>query len=148
MKHKLLLKLIHMFILSVVGWLLCLQSFKHKSYDVPGTVISKNIEQYAHGKNNRNMSTRYIMCVKPNDTDKFKHYSVYVNYATYCTNNVGDKITFSVYEDECIKDFKRSELRETIYFILLIIFAVLSIFLFLGITPILVEKAISRNFIL
>lgn len=143
MNYKLLLKLIHMFILSVVGWLLCLQSFKHKSYDVPGTVISKNIEQYAHSKNHRNISTRYIMCVKPNDTDKFKHYSVYVDYATYCTNNVGDKITFSVSEDECIKDFKRSELRETIYFILLIIFAVLSIFLFLGITSILFEKAIS-----
>ena len=148
MKHKLLLKLIHMFILSVVGWLLCLQSFEHKRYDVPGIVISKNIEQYAHGKNNRNMSTRYIMCVKPNDTAKFKHYSVYVNYATYCTNNVGDKITFSVSEDECIKDFKRSELREAIYFLLLITFAVLSIFLFLGIASILVEKAISRNFIL
>ena len=88
------------------------------------------------------------MCVKPNDTAKFKHYSVYVNYATYCTNNVGDKITFSVSEDECIKDFKRSELREAIYFLLLITFAVLSIFLFLGITSILVEKAISRNFIL
>ena len=88
------------------------------------------------------MSTRYIMCVKPNDTDKFKHYSVYVDYTTYCTHNIGDKITFSVYEDECIRDFKRSIWVEEISCILFMLFAVLSAFLFVCIIALITEYLI------
>ena len=89
------------------------------------------------------MSTRYIMCVKPDDTSKFKHYSVYVDYTTYCTHNVGDKIAFSVYEDECLKDFKRSEEIEEIYFIMLIMFGILSIVLFSSIIVVISEPLIN-----
>ena len=73
-KNKLLLKLICAFIVSITICVLCIQNFDYEQYVVPGTVISKDTEQYAHGKYHRNMSTRYIMCVKPNDTNKFKHY--------------------------------------------------------------------------
>lgn len=78
MINKTLLKLICVFIVSITACVFCVQSSHYKSYTVPGTVISKDTEQYAHGKHRRNMSTRYIMCVKPNDTNKFKHYSLYV----------------------------------------------------------------------
>ena len=84
------------------------------------------------------MSTRYIICVKPNDTIKFKHYSLYVDYTTYCTHNIGDKITFSVSEKKCLRDFKRSTWVEEILGIMLILFAILSI-VFVFITTIIVE---------
>ena len=100
MRYKTLLKLICIFLISITACVFCIQSSHYKSYTVPGTVISKDTEQYTHGKHRRNMSTRYIMCVKPNDTHKFKHYSLYVDYTTYCTHNLGDKITFSVSENE------------------------------------------------
>lgn len=64
-------------------------------HNVPGVVIGKNVEQYAHGKYNRNMSTRYVMAVKPNDQVKFHNYSVYVDYATYVSYNTGDHIQFN-----------------------------------------------------
>ena len=85
------------------------------------------------------MSTRYIMCVKPNDTDKFKHYSVYVDYTTYCTHNIGDKIVFSIDENECIRDFKRSIWVEEISCIVLILFALLCAFSFICIIAIILE---------
>ena len=128
MRYKTLFKLICVFIVSIVVCIFCVQTSNYKSYVVPGTVFSKNTEQYAHGKHRRNMSTRYIMCVKPNDTDKFKYYSVYVDYTTYCTHNIGDKIAFSVYEDECIRDFKRSIWVEKISCIVFILFAALCAF--------------------
>ena len=137
--HKTLLKLICVFVVSIIVCIFCVQSSNYKSYVVPGTVFSKNIEQYAHGKHHRNMSTRYIMCVKPNDTNKFKHYSVYVDYTTYCTHNIGDKIAFSIYEDECIRDFKRSIWVEKISCIVFILFAALCAFSFVWIIALIIE---------
>lgn len=131
-KNKaLLLKLFCAFVFSTTICVLCIQNFNYEQYVVPGTVISKDTEQYAHGKNHRNMSTRYIMCVKPNDTNKFKHYSLYVTYTTYCTHDVGDEIAFSVSEEECLKDFKKqSEWIEDTFATTAILFALLSIVLF------------------
>ena len=129
MKHKTLFSFICIFIVSITACVFCIQSSTYKNYDVPGTVFSKNTEQYAHGKYHRNMSTRYIMCVKPDDTNKFKYYSLYVDYTTYCTHDVGDKITFSVSENECIKDFKRSIWVEEISSIMSIFLLILSVFL-------------------
>ena len=139
----LLLKLICIFLISVSTCLFCSQILKHKNYLVNGTVFSKNIEQYAHGKNYRNVSTRYVMCVKPDDIKKFKYYSVYVDYTTYCTHNVGDKIAFSVCEDECLKDFKRSVWLEEISFVMLIVFGILAIFLFSTIISIIAEPYLN-----
>ena len=123
----LLLKLVCIFLISVSICLFCSQILKHKNYVVHGIVFSKNIEQYGHGKNYRNVSTQYVMCVKPDDIKKFKYYSVYVDYTTYCTHNVGDKIAFSVSEDKCLKDFKGSTWVEEISFVMLIIFGILAI---------------------
>lgn len=143
MKNKLLLKLVCIFLICISICAFCLQSLNHKSYVVPGTVISKDIELYAHSKNHKNMSTRYIMCVKPDNINKFKHYSVYVDYATYCTHNVGNKIAFSVSEDECIKDFKRSEFIEATVFCTLVMFAILSIVLFATILFVISEPLVN-----
>ena len=139
MRHKVLRKLICVFIVSIMVCVFCVKSSQYKSYNVPGTVVSKNIEQYAHGKYHRNMSTRYIMCVKPNDTNKFKNYDLYVDYTTYCTHNVGDKITFSLSEKECLRDFKSSIWIEHISGIVFILFGMLSVFLFAGIITVIVE---------
>ena len=139
----LLLKLVCIFLISVSTCVFCSQILKHKNYVVHGTVFSKNIEQYGHGKNYKNMSTQYVMCVKPNDIKKFKYYSVYVDYTTYCTHNVGDKIAFSVSEDKCLKDFKRSVWVEEISFVMLIIFGILAIFLFSAIISIIVEPYLN-----
>lgn len=144
MKNKLLLKLVCVFLVSITVCVFCLQNLTYKSYVVPGIVVSKDTEQYAHGKYHRNMSTRYIMCVKPYDTNKFKHYSLYVDYTTYCTHNIGDKIAFSVSENECLKDFKHSEWVEEISFIMLIMFGILSVFSFSAIISVIV---IEKNFI-
>lgn len=139
-KNKLLLKLICAFIVSITICVLCIQNFDYEQYVVPGTVISKDTEQYAHGKHHRNMSTRYIMCVKPNDTNKFNYYSLYVTYTTYCTHDVGDKIAFSVSEKECLKDFKKqSEWIECTFATTAILFALLSIGLFSAIVTVIFE---------
>lgn len=147
MKHKILFKLICIFLVSTTASIFCFQS-KYKSYDVPGTVVSKNTEQYAYGKYNRNMSTRYIMCVKPNDTNKFKHYSLYVDYTTYCTHKVGDKIAFSVSENKCIRNFKRSIWIEEISKIMFILLGILSIFLFAGILTVIIIDESDLNYYL
>lgn len=139
----LLLKLVCIFLISVSICLFCSQILKHKNYVVHGTVFSKNIEQYGHGKNYKNISTQYVMCVKPDDIKKFKHYSVYVDYTTYCTHNVGDKIAFSVSEDKCLKDFKGSTWVEEISFVMLIIFGILAIFLFSAIISTIVEPYLN-----
>ena len=139
----LLLKLVCIFLISVSTCLFCSQILKHKNYVVHGTVFSKNIEQYGHGKNYKNMSTQYVMYVKPDDIKKFKHYSVYVDYTTYCTHNVGDKIAFSVSEDKCLKDFKSSVWVEKISFVMLIIFGILAIFLFSAIISLIVEPYLN-----
>ena len=148
MKNKLLLKLVCVFLVSITVCVFCLQNLTYKSYVVPGIVVSKDTEQYAHGKHYRNMSTRYIMCVKPYDTNKFKHYSVYVDYATYCTHNIGDKIAFSVSETECLKDFKHSEWIEEISFTMLIMFGILSVFSFSAIMSVIIvdKKLINLHF--
>ena len=144
MKYKTLFTFICIFIVSISVCVFCIQTTQHKNYVVPGIVVSKNTEQYAHGKHYRNMSTRYIMCVKPNDTNKFKHYSLYVDYTTYCTHNVGDKITFSVSETECLRDFKRSTLIEEIFHgIIFSVFALLSFLSFVGILKIIVEPYLN-----
>lgn len=85
------------------------------------------------------MSTRYIMCVKPNDTNKFKHYSLYVDYTTYCTHNVGDKIAFSVSENKCLRDFKHSIWIEKISRLMVVLFGISSISFFVGIIVVIVE---------
>ena len=143
-KNKaLLLKLFCAFVFSTTICLLCIQNFNYEQYVVPGTVISKDTEQYAHGKNHRNMSTRYIMCVKPYDTNKFKHYSLYVTYTIYCTHDVGDEIAFSVSETECLKDFKQqSEWIECTFTTTAILFALLSIGLFSAIVTVIFEPYI------
>lgn len=138
-KNKLLLKLICAFIVSITICVLCIQNFDYEQYVVPGTVISKDTEQYAHGKHHRYMSTRYIMCVKPNDTNKFNYYSLYVDYTTYCTHDVGDKIAFSVSEKECLKDFKQSKWVEEISGIMDILFGILSIILLSAIITLIFE---------
>ena len=132
-RNTILFNLVCGFLVSIVICIFCLHGASYKQYIVPGTVFSKTTEQYAHGKHNRNMSTRYIMCVKPNDTNKFKHYALYVDYATYCTHNVGDKITFSLSEKKCLRDFKSSIWIEHISGIVFILFGMLSVFLFAGI---------------
>lgn len=139
MRYKTLFIFICSFIVSITVCVFCIQSSHYKSYTVPGTVISKDTEQYAHGKHRRNMSTRYIMCVKPNDTNKFKHYSLYVDYTTYCTHNVGDKIAFSVSENECLKDFKHSIWIEKISRLMIVLFVILSICFLCGIIEVIVE---------
>ena len=139
MRYKTLLKLICIFLISITACVFCIQSSHYKSYTVPGTVISKDTEQYAHGKHRRNMSTRYIMCVKPNDTNKFKHYSLYVDYTTYCTHNIGDKIAFSVSENECLKDFKHSIWVEKISRLMVVLFGILSISFFVEIIAVIIE---------
>ena len=136
MRNKTLFKLICIFIVSITVCVFCLQNATYKSYVVPGIVVSKDAEQYAHGKHHRNMSTRYIMCIKPNDTNKFKHYSLYVDYSIYCTHSVGDKIAFSVSENECIRDFKRSMWIEDISLIIIILFGILSLFSFAAIVTV------------
>ena len=138
-KHKTLFSFICIFIVSITACVFCIQSSTYKNYEVPGTVFCKNTEQYVHGKYHRNMSTRYIMCVKPDDTNKFKYYSLYVDYTTYCTHDVGDKITFSVSENECLKDFKRSIWVEEISSIMSILFLVLPVFLLICIIIEIVE---------
>ena len=143
MSRKTLFKFICIFIVSTTTCIFCFQS-RYKSYDVPGIVVSKNTEQYAHGKYNRNMSTRYIMCVKPNDTNKFKHYSVYVDYTTYCTHNIGDKISFSVSENKCIRNFKRSIWIEEISNIMFLLFGILFIISISGIITAIVTPYLSK----
>ena len=135
MRYKILFTFIFIFLFSITACVFC--SY-YKNYTVPGTVISKDKEQYAHGKHRRNMSTRYIMCVKPNDTIKFKHYSLYVDYTTYCTHNVGDKITFSVSENEVLRDFKSSIWIEYISSAVILLFGISSIFSFAGIISIMI----------
>ena len=137
MKHKrILLKFICVFIVSITACVFCIKSSKYKNYVVPGTIVFKDIEQYTNGKNT---STRYIMCIKPNDTNKFKNYDLYVDYTTYCTHNVGDKITFSLSEKKCLRDFKSSIWIEHISGIVFILFAMLSVFLFAGIITVIAE---------
>ena len=137
MKHKrTLLKFICVFIVSITACVFCIKSSKYKNYVVPGTIVSKDIEQYTNGKNT---STRYIMCIKPNDTNKFKNYDLYVDYTTYCTHNVGDKITFSLSEKKCLREFKSSIWIEHISGIVFILFAMLSVFLLAGIITVIVE---------
>ena len=143
MRRKTLFIFVCIFLISITGFVFCIQNLNCKDYIVPGTVFSKNIEQYAHGKQYRNMSTRYIVCVKPNDISKFKHYSLYVDYTTYCTHNIGDKITFSVSEKKCLRDFKRSAWVEEIFDIMLILFGVLSIVSFSCIIAIIVEPCLD-----
>lgn len=143
MRHKILIKFICIFIVSTITCIFCFQS-TYKSYDVPGIVVSKNTEQYAYGKHHRNMSTRYIMCVKPNDTNKFKHYALYVDYATYFTHNVGDKITFSVSENKCLKGFKRSIWIEEISSMIVILSGILIIISFSGILTVIVEPYLNK----
>lgn len=142
MMYKTLFKLICTFLASTAVCVFCAQSLNDKSYVVPGTVFSKNTEQYAHGKHLRNLSTRYIMCVQPNDTNKFKNYSLYVDYTTYCTYDVGDEVAFSVSEKECLRDFKRSIWIEEFIFILFIPFAILSLFSLAYIIVMIVEALI------
>ena len=145
MKYKTLFTFICIFIVSISVCVFCIQTAQHKEYVVPGIVVSKDTEQYAHGKHYRNMSTRYIMCVKPNDTNKFKHYSVYVDYTTYCMHNVGDKIAFSVSETECLRDFKHSIVIEEIFpGIIFSVFALLSFLSFVGILKMIVEPYLDK----
>lgn len=139
MRYKALFIFICSFIVSITACVFCIQSSHYKSYTVPGTVISKDTEQYARGKHYGEMSTRYIMCVKPNDTDKFKYYSVYVDYTTYCTHSIGDKIAFSMSENECLKDFKHSIWIEKISRLMVVLFGILSISFFVGIIVVIVE---------
>ena len=140
--HKILFKFICTFLASTAVCMFCAQSLNDKSYVVPGTVFSKDTEQYAYGKHLRKMSTRYIICVHPNDTDKFKNYSMYVDYETFCTHDVGDKITFSVSENKCLRDFKRSIWVEEFIFIVFILFAILSLFSLACIIAMIVEALI------
>ena len=139
MRYKKLFTFICSFIVSITACVFCIQSSHYKSYTVPGTVISKDTEQYTHGKHRRNMSTRYIMCVNPNDINRFKHYSLYVDYTTYCTHNVGDKIAFSVSENKCLRDFKHSIWVEKISRLMVVLFGILSISFFVGIIVVIVE---------
>ena len=128
MSFKTLRKIICIFMISIIAFIFCF-NVKYKSYIVPGTVFSKTTEQYVYGKHYRKSSPLYSICVKPNDTSKFNYYSLYVDYATYCTHNVGDKITFSVSEDKCLKDFKSSIWVEEISKIMCILFIILPIIL-------------------
>ena len=143
MSFKTLLKIICIFMISIIAFIFCFH-VKYKSYIVPGTVFSKTTEQYVYGKHYRKSSPLYSICVKPNDTNKFNYYSLYVDYATYCTHNVGNKIAFSVSEDECIKDFKRSEFMEAIVFCMLVMFAILTIVLFATIMFVISEPLINN----
>ena len=144
MRYKTLFTFICSFIVSITACVFCIQSLHYKSYTVQGTVISKDTEQYAHGKHRRNMSTRYIMCVKPNDTNKFKDYSLYVDYTTYCTHDIGDKITFSVSENECIRNFKRSIWIEEISSMIVILSGIFIIISLSGIITVIVEPYINK----
>ena len=144
MRNTILFNLVCGFIISIVICVFCLHGANCKQYIVPGTVFSKTTEQYAYGKHHRNMSTRYVMCVKPNDTNKFKHYALYVDYATYCTHNVGDKITFSVSENECIRNFKRSIWIEEISSMIVILSGILIIISLSGIITVIVEPYLNK----
>ena len=87
-----LIKFICIFLISITVCVFCMKTSRYENYEVPGTLVSKNIQK--HNKHYY-MSIQYIMHVKPNDTIKFKNYSVYVDYATYCTHNIGDKVTIN-----------------------------------------------------
>lgn len=69
--------------------------YQYKEPYVSGVVISSNTEQYAHGKHHRNMSTRYIMAIRPDDMEKYKPFSLYVDYVTYVTYKPGNRIAFN-----------------------------------------------------
>lgn len=141
MKNKrTLLKFICIFIVSITACVFCIKSSKYKSYVVPGTIVSKDIEQYTNCKNT---STRYIMCIKPNDTNRFKYYSIHVDYSTYCTHNVGNKIAFSVSEKECLRDFKYSIWVEEISCALSILFGILSMCFLAGIVIVIIEPYLN-----
>ena len=143
MKYKTLFTFICIFIVSISVCVFCIQTAQHKEYVVPGIVVSKDTEQYAHGKHYRNMSTRYIIYVKPNDTNKFNNYSAYVDYTTYCTYNIGDKIEVSISEEKCIRNFERSVWVEEISCIMFALFLFLSIFSFIGVTVVIVESYLN-----
>ena len=136
-----LIKFICIFLVSITVCVFCMKTSRYENYEVPGTLVSKNMQK--HNKHYY-MSIQYIMHVKPNDTSKFKNYSVYVDYATYCTHSIGDKIAFSVSEDECLKDFKHSEWIEEISFTMLIMFGILSVFSFSAIMSIII---VDKNLI-
>ena len=131
-----LIKFICIFLISITVCVFCMKTSRYENYEVPGTLVSKNIQK--HNKHYY-MSIQYIMHVKPNDTIKFKNYSVYVDYATYCTHNIGDKVTFSVSENKCLKDFKSSMWVEEISYIIFTMFGVLSIFSFAGIIIVIID---------
>lgn len=87
-----------------------IDKFDGERYDVPGVVMGKNVEQYAHGKHHRNMSTRYVMAVRPDNQTKFNNYSIYVDYATYCGYNVGDRIQFNdQYASAVLRGYKSKD---------------------------------------
>lgn len=101
----------------------CGIALNEETYSVQGTVFSKNIEQYVVGKTYKGrVQTRYIMGVIPEDTEKFKPYSAYVDFITYSTYNVGDKITLKVGEDKCLKNYSNNEFLNCLLFVLLIFF--------------------------
>ena len=109
-------------VLGLCTYVTCLWSynsidkFNGERYDVPGVVIGKNIEQYAHGKHHRNMSTRYVMAVRPDNQMKFHNYSLYVDYATYCGYNVGDRIQFNdQYASKVLRGYKSKDSLEFVW---------------------------------
>ena len=62
-----------------------------------------------------------------------------MDYTTYCTHNVGDKIAFSVSENKCLRDFKHSIWVEKISRLMVVLFGILSISFFVGIIVVIVE---------
>ena len=84
-------------------------------YNVEGTIIAKDAELYSHGKHHRNMDTRYVMAINPTDSDKFRNFSIHVDYYDYVTHEVGDKIVFKdMYPSGVLKNYTYPSLWQTI----------------------------------
>lgn len=105
-------------VLVIGAWNIIPYSF---SLDNPQTssvtcvVIDKNVEQYEHGKHHRNMSTRYVMALKPVDQTKFHNFDTYVSFSTYSSYNTGDHITFpEMPNSKCLRSYKPNH-KKTLY---------------------------------
>ena len=63
-----LIKFICIFLISITVCVFCMKTSRYENYEVPGTLVSKNIQK--HNKHYY-MSIQYIMYIKPNDTSTF-----------------------------------------------------------------------------
>lgn len=97
----------------------------HHFCQVSGKIIGKNIEQHSSSKDH--IDTYYMMAIQPHNTTLYKSFDVSVSYATYCTYNVGNNITFnSIHKDKCLRIEEDTDWKYVFLFIGSIISSVLT----------------------